>query len=412
MWRKIKNSLFPANIWMITLLILIALFLVIFKQEGFLLVDQRGIFMEYAYNPLSTRFGNTIEYPAGAFLFFKLLTIPTFLFKTFFKNQLQAYYFFLSISNVIAYISIWILTIKMAQPKSRIQIHAINIFFFACFFVAHPYLLLSTFDLIPTAITLAAIMLAPRKPYTSGILLALATTIKWFPGLLFPYFLWLAWKEKKIHIKYGLTFLGTLFVIHLLTLIWIPFSIQQATYTFHANRGIHAESLAGNILLLTVPSSNIVYANHSLEIADVNATALTTGIWYVWISLIALSIFLGIRHGRDAHAWAMRISGTTILAFIIFNKVFSPQFLFWMITFFVYEIGTTSHKRSWILAALTGTALFLGPLLTLHQEEFVAQSTMSILTLTVRNLIILGIFGYLFLTLYPSPASPRIPKED
>ncbi|MBP3035978.1 DUF2029 domain-containing protein [Arthrobacter sp. zg-ZUI100] len=100
---------------------------------------------------------------------------------------------------------------------------------------------------------------------------------------------------------------------------------------------------------------------------------------------------------RGANAGELLISGSLALvaAFIVFNKVGSPQFMLWLGA--VVAVGLAWEGRSWRVPALL--MLAIAPLTTLVYPMFYAAlyndlNVAVALALTVRNVLLLVLFGW------------------
>jgi hypothetical protein len=87
----------------------------------------------------------------------------------------------------------------------------------------------------------------------------------------------------------------------------------------------------------------------------------------------------------------VRYSGAAILAFIITGKVFSPQYLLWMLPFVAVLEGPIARRGFWLFAAGCAATL-IAPALT---EWFSRTSLVVILAYNVKNALLLMVLAFL-----------------
>jgi len=193
---------------------------------------------------------------------------------------------------------------------------------------------LNAYDLWPALLTAAALLaFVQRRERTTYVLLAVAVAAKVYPIVLLPLALIETWdRGGRVMIRRAaLWFAGTLLVVHL------PFAIVgpgglRFSYWVQVKRGLEVESLGGAVLLVLdrlgvhhvelraqPPGSTDVAGSLAGAIAAVS-------------SLVALAAVLVVAwrylHGRREPLVA---AATAVVGFIAFGKVFSPQYVDWLI---------------------------------------------------------------------------------
>ena len=115
------------------------------------------------------------------------------------------------------------------------------------------------------------------------------------------------------------------------------------------------------------------------------------------VAALAVVVLLIWALRRGAHAGQLLISGSLALvaAFIVFNKVGSPQFMLWLGA--VVAAGLAWEGRSWRVPA--ALMLAIAPLTTLVYPIFYTAlyhdlNVMVALLLTLRNILLLVLFGW------------------
>lgn len=271
------------------------------------------------------------------------------------------------------------------------------------------------FDLVPSALTLLAVICAVRARWNRAfILLALATLLKFYPlVLIFPFLLaqqmvshekWYAWRRWEPLAWFTAVCVGVMSVSLLLSI-----EGTLGPFSYFATRPIQAESFLASLLWL----SNFV-SHHQVDYV------FTYGSLNVITSLSSMMSFLGIvllGSGLGFTYWLqwrgkidLAISSLlTLLIVMLTGKVFSPQYLIWIAPLLAY-IGEANLW--WILAYCS-----LG-LLTTWIYPYIYNMGNGILTTpfvpvfypatTARNFLLLSIILALLISCsrgYPSLAS-------
>ena len=113
-------------------------------------------------------------------------------------------------------------------------------------------------------------------------------------------------------------------------------------------------------------------------------------VWLVAAVVVVVLIVRGLRHGvrageLDRTALFLAGSLTMVTAFIVFNKVGSPQFMVWLGP--VIAVGLVHDRRAWrtpaLLAVLIGLATFF--IYPLFYTPLSHNNPVMALVLTARN---------------------------
>lgn len=172
-------------------------------------------------------------------------------------------------------------------------------------------------DLIPIALTaLAMLAWARNKPGWAGVALGLAIAAKFYPVLLLGAFAILALRTAKWRPSFVL--LGS--TIATWILVNAPFAIANFEgwwyfYSFNSQRGVDFGSIWYASSVLGIPAVP----------ADILNTA-ATGTFLVLFVLIAVLSLATKRRPRLA-----QVAFLVIAAFVISGKVYSPQYVLWLV---------------------------------------------------------------------------------
>ena len=217
----------------------------------------------------------------------------------------------------------------------------------ALFFAAAPSLaLVSTinWDLLAVALTTGALFCASRgRPAWAGVLIGLGAAMKLYPLLILgPLFVvcWRSWLDRRrgsdtsdrlmfadgetdSHPALDFTAVATTFVVAVGTWIAVNLPVLLLAraswlefYTFNRDRGAEFGSVW---LAFGLDNPDLAWAQPFVNAASLLLFALACG-------AIAL---LGLRATRPASI--AQLAFLTVAAFCVFNKVYSPQYVLWLL---------------------------------------------------------------------------------
>jgi Glycosyltransferase family 87 len=216
------------------------------------------------------------------------------------------------------------------------------------------------FDLLPSLLTLVAVILAERKRWTwAFVMLGLAFLLKFYPVmLLMPFLLaqqmdvrarWYAWRRWRPFVVFIVL---CVLVMAFSFLLSVEGTIAPLSY-FQA-RPIQAESFGSSLIWLstfvqyhpmsfefTYGSLNVVHI-YSSFIGNVENVLEIAGLCYV--------VWLQWRRKIDLAAATL----LTLLVVMVTGKIFSPQYLIWVVPLVAYVGGA---NRRWIVAWIAIGAL-------------------------------------------------------
>lgn len=290
-------------------------------------------------------------------------------------------------------------------PPSRTRL-----FWYTVFAILSGPILLWKYDLFPTFLTVgAALALWKRRPFTSGLCLGAAIAAKLYPLFLLPVcglYLWHQ-EERTQTLRF---LLGTAAAA---VLPFLPFALFQprllwTLLAYHTQRGLEIESLyAGWLALL-----------HHLGLAEARPV-LQYGTWDIasplsalllrWQPFVFAAVYVGclwnVRrkfrqaqalHGRIGENLLMAALLVGVMAFIITGKVFSPQYILWLLPF-----GTFLRPRHLLLFLLV-------VLLTVAEFPFLFDDLTllkwgPVVIVNLRNTLMIALLVWLVCERPPSP---------
>ena len=228
------------------------------------------------------------------------------------------------------------------------------------------------FDLVPTVIAMAALLVIHRRPGLFGALIGLGAMIK-----VWPVFLLLAeWNRKRLLQAAGAAAAVAVVIFAAAALFYAePFRFM----TNQGDRGLQVEAVAASPWelrhLVTGTEPPIAQRYGTNEIDSDLAEAVSLGLETLTILLLAGAVLwwwlraAAIRRGRtdleDASV-SRDFAFTVILLFLVVSRVLSPQFMIWMVGLSAVVLssrGTRVARPAWIVigAVVLTAGLYQSP---------------------------------------------------
>ena len=272
-------------------------------------------------------------------------------------------------------------------------------------------LMFSRFDLWPTALAVGGLSaLLAGRDRTGGALLGAAIATKLWPAVLVPLGLIWIWRRR------GRPATARWFGIVVATCVafFLPFAVVAPgglghSFGLQIDRPLQIESFGSAILLAahhlgglavsyrTSYGSQNVVAHGAAAMADVSAVAQLLALCAVWVAFARGPA----RPDRLAIA-----SAACVAVFIAFGKVFSPQYLIWLIPF----VALAQRRLAALLlgAALVATQFYWPA----HYADLLAFKPFATWIVLARDLLVVAIaveLGRALLEREPEPAEEAEP---
>lgn len=253
------------------------------------------------------------------------------------------------------------------------------------------------FDLLPTVIAFAALLVIHRRPQWFGALVGLGAAIKLWPVLL----LFGEWDRRRL-LRSVLSALAAVALVFAISALAFGDSTGFVSHT--GDRGLQEEAVASIPWQLDQIVSGEPYDREirfgAWEIATPAAETVATLL--EWLTLAALAaaaawwwcraraIRNGYEHLADA-AVSRDFVFTVLLLVVVTSRVLSTQYMLWLLGLaaVVLSAGTTRLARpAWIVVGATAlsTATFKSPELTLIRDLALLGATVDAATAMVQML--------------------------
>jgi uncharacterized membrane protein len=354
-----------------------------------------------------------LEYPPFALLPFVL---PRMVALGLAKNYyIYAFLFLLEnilFSTINMLLLLRVVSVYASQPQ-RIR----ALVFYTLFTLIISPVLLWRYDLFPTVLTVVALVaVLSNRPTLAGISLGLGVAAKLYPLMLLPVFTVYFFTNKSYRaiLNIWLGTLGTVF------LSFLPFLITTKDKLFsfldyHKERGLQIESLPAGLISLVhkwglIELKTVAgYGSRNIvsPLDDIVLAVLPLLLIILYISML-VSCWYRFREERSKSE-LMKVDSLVaytllaLLIFIITNKVFSPQYIVWIIPF----AALLKPRYAIFMLGVCITTYIMASFGSFRELDYV-----KILWLNLRNLLILGFSIWIFLDYLPSSINSVVRRNN
>ena len=221
-------------------------------------------------------------------------------------------------------------------------------------------LVLSRFDLWPAALTAAALAaLVAGRDRLGFAALAAAVATKLYPGVLVPLAVAHVWRRggRREVVRCLGVFVGVLALIVLPFAIMSPDGVAWALAR-QASRPLQIESLGSGLLLAAHQIFGfdlVMRSGHgSQNLTGAAATVLGVVLTVVQ-GVVLVGVWLWYSRGQATPERLVRAAASAVCAFVVLGRVFSPQFLIWLVPL----VPLVAGRRGLRAAALLAVAIVL-----------------------------------------------------
>ncbi|BAZ53364.1 hypothetical protein NIES4103_60380 [Nostoc sp. NIES-4103] len=320
-------------------------------------------------------------------------------------NNYHIYAFLFLLENVFFSTIILLLIFKYNQLRHR-PTNKISIVFYVLFVMIIARFVTWHYDIFPTLLTVLSLLaVISNRPTLAGISLGFGIAAKLYPVVLLPIFTAYYFAHKSYRAILNLWF-GTLGAI---ILSFIPFAIATGNqlfsfFTYHKERGLQIESLPAGIMTL-ISKWRLIDIKTKAAYGSINIVShfdnlVLNLLPWLFIAIYALLVVNSVYCFREKYEESESVRITTLVAytllallvFIITNKVFSPQYIVWIIPF----AALLKPRQVCLMLAIC-----ISTYLMTSYGNFKSLDYIKILWLNLRNILVVGLSIWVFLDYLP-----------
>jgi uncharacterized membrane protein len=297
------------------------------------------------------------------------------------------------ISQLLVFDIIGILIIRALAVKLHLDPWKTLIFYTLAILSIGP-IITSRLDIIPAIATLGAVYyFIDGKHKTAFILLAAGTCIKIYPVILVPFFLiYLFLNRQRQNAINGIgCFAAACLIVIIPVLILSPDGLWHSLI-YHAERGLQIESTYASVIELIHAAGNlpitIVHNYGSSNLASPLADSMAKASFFIMAPALTAVYWLFYKHTGNRHSdneMIITYSLLAILVFILTNKVFSPQYLIWLLPFIVLATGRFKNISMLLFIMASLMSIFIYPQ---HYKSLESNTLYTVAMLVMRNAIL------------------------
>ena len=275
--------------------------------------------------------------------------------------------------------------------------------FLALSFLLSPVGLLRLEGLTAPLVIMGLVLLA-RQPVVAAVLLTVATWIKVWPAAVVLAVV-VASRRRVTMIATGAAITALIAAC-----VWM---LGGARYlvgfvTMQSDRALQLEAPVSTpwvwLAMLGQPQTSI-YQNYAIATREIRgpgaeaAAALMTPLMFAAISLIFVLMLLARRRGHDAARLLLIGALALVTAFVVFNKVGSPQYMLWIAPVVAAGILHGWHRwrvPAYLMLVISGLTTLVFPVFYL---PLIAGDPFALVLLTLRNGLLVVLLGWAVLAL-------------
>ena len=326
-----------------------------------------------------------VEYPPGAFAVF----LPPTVFGAGHYNA--AFKVLMALCGALTIVLVALVLAELGASRRRV---GVAVALLALAPIALGPISLNTYDAWPALLTVLALwLLLRRHDLLAFAVLGLAVSAKVYPLVLVPPAAWLVWRQAGA--RRSATAVGVLVVVA--AAVVAPFAVYAPHGVFEsfrsqATRGLQIESLGASLLLVldrlglydaeVVRTTGVAGRNLAGGAADAVAAGLL-----VLEAVAVATVWVLYARARDARELLPAAFAAAVAGFLAFTKVFSPQYLVWLLPLVV-------AAGSAVAVALAAVAVVLAQVWLFHYGALF-RLEWPVWLLLARDLVMVALYGVL-----------------
>ncbi|TFB75325.1 DUF2029 domain-containing protein [Cryobacterium glaciale] len=252
---------------------------------------------------------------------------------------------------------------------------------------------------ITAPLVIVGLVLLAQRPIVAAALLTLATWIKVWPAAVFLAVVTVSPRKLTVVLT------GAALTAGVAASVWLLGGLQFLTgfVTEQTDRALQLEAPITTpwVWLATLGHDGTnIYENYSIATREVTGpgtalvASLMTPVMFTAIAAIFVLLLIAKIQGADASQLMLLGSLALVSAFVVFNKVGSPQYMLWLVPVVAVGVGrswTLWRVPSVVMLAISGLTTLIFPIFYL---PLIAGDLFSLLLLTARNGLLLVLFGW------------------
>ena len=248
-------------------------------------------------------------------------------------------------------------------------------------------------------LVIVALVLLARRPVVAAVVLTLATWIKVWPAAVFLAVVTVSPRRRTV------VLIGAAVSTGVAVFVWLVGGLQYLTsfVTQQSDRALQLEAPITTVwvwLATLGHHSTFIYENFAIATREVSGpgtdvvASLMTPVMFGAIA--AIFVLMLIAQHRRADAGQLLLVGALAMvsAFIVFNKVGSPQYMLWLVP--VVAVGVGRSWAEWrvpatLTLAISGLTTLVFPIFYL---PLIDGDLFSLLLLTARNALLVVLLAW------------------
>lgn len=338
------------------------------------------------------------EFPPLSLIFF---TIPGL-----FTSDLDCYVGLYGLQVILFTLVSLFLVMRLVQKAGYNRILAA--FLFMTFILIYFDEMIKKFDMICMAFTLLSVYLfSERRFQWAYVVLAIATLVKIYPGILLPVFLLINIMESNSG-GMRVALRGFFCSVITVAVVFLAFAMMSVTpgdilsfMSFHSDRGFQVESTVGVFVqlfaALGMTSVTLVPMYGTFDVMNPICDLLSPYWTYITAVLILSSLYLviyslgrndNLSEYRDYSMFVMLSTGLITMVFMLTNKVFSTQYIIWIYPLLVMMVLVQKNGRVELMSAICVLMVIFSRIFLLDTPG----GDMFLVFVILRDVILLIIF--------------------
>jgi hypothetical protein len=262
-------------------------------------------------------------------------------------------------------------------------------------------LALGRFDVVPASLTVCALVLLASRPKSAGALLAMATFVKLWPGLLIA----ALWR----HSRFVTSAIVSIFVALVVAAPIVGWGGLTAVFAFQQHRGLQHESLAAlpfmTLRAVGVSGYDVVWDHGAYQVVGPGTTAAGAVCTASLVLSTCLVAVLARRHPAREQIIALLAAFVTLI--VLVDKVLSPQYLIWIAAPLAVWAATTGTRRGQVALTFLAACVITQIVATFGYRGLRDGEWPPIVGLAVRDVLLLLVAGILLRPIVSSRSADR-----